>query len=120
MANMDLVQVNPRALANLVQALVSLLALNTMSVDHSSLAMAIMNWAQDNHLALANMGQLQISLLALDNIDQAHVSLQALDIMRLAQISPLVIVKGIQKSHRDTQDTLMGRLDLNMQSQELQ
>lgn len=78
-----------------------------MNVDHSSLAMAIMNWAQDNHLALANMGQVQVSLLALDNIDQAHVS-------------PLVIVKGIQKAHRDTQDLLKGRLDLNMQSQEPQ
>ena len=32
----------------------------------------------------------------------------------------LVTVKGIQKSHRDTQDPLMGRLDLNMESQEPQ
>ena len=63
--------------------------------------------AQVNILALANMGQVQVSLLALDNIDQAHVS-------------PLVIVKGIQKSHRDTQDLLKGRLDLNMESQEAQ
>ena len=32
----------------------------------------------------------------------------------------LVTVKGIQKSQRDTQDPLMGRLDLNMESQEPQ
>ena len=32
----------------------------------------------------------------------------------------LETVKGIQKSHRATQDPLMGRLDLNMESQELQ
>ena len=32
----------------------------------------------------------------------------------------LVTVKGIQKSHSDTQDPLMGRLDLNMESQEPQ
>ena len=32
----------------------------------------------------------------------------------------LATVKGIQKSHRDTQYPLMGRLDLNMESQEPQ
>ena len=32
----------------------------------------------------------------------------------------LVTVKGIHKSHRDTQDPLMGRLNLNMESQEPQ
>ena len=32
----------------------------------------------------------------------------------------LVTVKGIQKSQRDTQDPLMGRLDLNIESQEPQ
>ena len=32
----------------------------------------------------------------------------------------LVTVKGIQKSQRDTPDPLMGRLDLNMESQEPQ
>ena len=32
----------------------------------------------------------------------------------------LATVKGIQKSQRDTQDPLMGRLDLNMESQEPQ
>ena len=32
----------------------------------------------------------------------------------------LVTVKGIQKSHRATQDPLMRRLDLNMESQEPQ
>ena len=32
----------------------------------------------------------------------------------------LATVKGIQKSHRATQDPLMGRLDLNMESQEPQ
>ena len=32
----------------------------------------------------------------------------------------LVTVKGIQKSQRDTQDPLMGRLDLHMESQEPQ
>ena len=32
----------------------------------------------------------------------------------------LATVKGIHKSQRDTQDPLMGRLDLNMESQELQ
>ena len=32
----------------------------------------------------------------------------------------LVTVKDIQKSQRDTQDPLMGRLDLNMESQEPQ
>ena len=32
----------------------------------------------------------------------------------------LVTMKGIQKSQRDTQDPLMGRLDLNMESQEPQ
>ena len=32
----------------------------------------------------------------------------------------LARVKGIQKSHRATQDPLMGRLDLNMESQEPQ
>ena len=32
----------------------------------------------------------------------------------------LVTVKGIQESHSDTQDPLMGRLDLNMESQEPQ
>ena len=35
-------------------------------------------------------------------------------------IARLVTVKGIQKSQRDTQDPLMGRLDLNMESQEPQ
>ena len=32
----------------------------------------------------------------------------------------LTTVKGIQMSQRDTQDPLMGRLDLNMESQEPQ
>ena len=32
----------------------------------------------------------------------------------------LATVKGIHKSQRDTQDPLMGRLDLNMDSQEPQ
>ena len=32
----------------------------------------------------------------------------------------LATVKGIQKSQRDTQNPLMGRLDLNMESQEPQ
>ena len=32
----------------------------------------------------------------------------------------LATVKGIQKSQRDTQDPLMGRLDLHMESQEPQ
>ena len=32
----------------------------------------------------------------------------------------LATVKGIQKTQRDTQDPLMGRLDLNMDSQEPQ
>ena len=32
----------------------------------------------------------------------------------------LATVKGIQKSPRDTQDPLMGRLDLNIESQEPQ
>ena len=32
----------------------------------------------------------------------------------------IATVKGIQKSQRDTQDPLMGRLDLNMESQEPQ
>ena len=32
----------------------------------------------------------------------------------------LATVKGIQKSQRDTPDPLMGRLDLNMESQEPQ
>ena len=32
----------------------------------------------------------------------------------------LATVKGMQESQRDTQDPLMGRLDLNMESQEPQ